>query len=138
MVRILNKLIQKYNACKVFINGSASSLCHELLHQYGEYGRYESLDPEVLNRFKYTECRSPLIVPVMFSKEHLEMMKLTQNCISKGILKIHPSFEEVIISLKSAQNKGNDPYALDKSKSAYHDTLDALRLAVSALKGSDH
>jgi hypothetical protein len=31
--------------------------------------------------------------------------------------------EEVIISLKSAQNKSNDPYALDKSKSAYHDTL---------------
>lgn len=88
------------------------------------------MKPEVLDRFKYTECRSPLIVPAMFSKEHLEMMKLTQSCISKGILKIHPSMEEVIISLKSAQNKGNDPYALDKTKSAYHDLLDALRLSL--------
>jgi hypothetical protein len=35
--------------------------------------------------------------------------------------------EEVIISLKSAQNKGSDPYTLDKTKSAYHDTLDSLR-----------
>ena len=30
--------------------------------------------------------------------------------------------EEVIISLKSAQNKGDDPYALDKTKSTYHAT----------------
>lgn len=106
------------------------------MHQYGEYGRYESLDPEVLNRFKYTEFRSPLIVPVMFNKEHLEMMKLTQSCISKGILKIHPSYEEVIISLKSAQNKANDPYALDKTKSAYHDTLDALRLSLCGMRSN--
>jgi hypothetical protein len=46
------------------------------------------------------------------------MTKLTQACISKGILKIHPSIKEVIIPLKSAQNKGNDSYALDKTKSA--------------------
>ena len=27
------------------------------------------------------------------NKEHLEMMKLKQACVSKGILKIHPKFE---------------------------------------------
>jgi hypothetical protein len=43
------------------------------------------------------------------------MMKLPQACIRKGILKIHPTMEGVIIALKSAQNKGNDPYALDKT-----------------------
>lgn len=45
-----------------------------------------------------------------------------------------PSNGEVIISLKSAQNKGNDPYALDKCKSAYHDTLDAPRLSLCCIR----
>jgi hypothetical protein len=62
------------------------------------------------------------------------MMKLTQASISKGILKIHPSMEEVIISLKSAQNKGNNPYSLDKNTSAYHDLLDALRLVLCCMR----
>lgn len=63
-------------------------------------------------------------------------MKLTQSCISKGILKIHPKYEDVIIALKSAQNKGDNPYSLDKTRSAQHDTFDALRLAVSCLRGA--
>ena len=61
------------------------------------------------------------------------MMRMLQSCIAKGVLRINLRFEEVIIALKSAQNKGNDPYALDKTKSAYHDTLDALRLLLSCL-----
>lgn len=48
-------------------------------NRYGEYGRYETLPEEVLNRFRYSECRNPLIVPVMFNKEHLEMMNLIKH-----------------------------------------------------------
>lgn len=73
-------------------------------------------------------------VPVMFNNEHLEMMKLTQACISKGILKIHPSMGEIIISLKSAKNKPTNPYSLDKAVSAYNDQLDAIRLALCGLR----
>jgi hypothetical protein len=69
-----------------------------------------------------------LIVTVTLDKEQLEMMKLTLACISKLILRIHPKFEEVIISFISAQNKGNDAYSLNKEKLAYHDTLDSSRL----------
>lgn len=134
MLKKLNQLIQKYLTCKVFIDASASSLCNELLHQHGEYWTYEKLKPEVLNRFKYTECESPLIVPVPFNTEGNEMLRIIQSCISKGILKIHPSFEDIIISLKSAQNKGDNPYSLDKIKSAHHDSLDALKLALSCMR----
>jgi hypothetical protein len=134
MLHTLNQLIKKYNACKLFIDASASSIIHELLTQHGEHQAYERLRPEVLERFKYSSCKSPLIVPVAFNKDHLDMMKMTQSCISKGILKIHPKFEEVIIALKSAQNKVDNPYSLDKSRSAYHDSLDALRLALSCMK----
>jgi|GEM_PF-5759646 hypothetical protein len=67
--------------------------------------RIKLLNPTSLLDFHPLEFRSPLLVPVMSITEHLEMMKLTQACISKGILKIHPSMEELIISLKSAHNK---------------------------------
>lgn len=55
MLRKLNQLIQKYSACKVFIDSSDSSVCHELLHQHGEYQTYEKLKAEVLERFKYID-----------------------------------------------------------------------------------
>lgn len=37
------------------------------------------------------------------------------------------SIEHVITDLKLAQNKGDDPWSLDKARSANHDTLNALR-----------
>jgi hypothetical protein len=39
---------------------------------------YEKLDPEILSRFKYTECRSPLIIPAAFNKEGDSMMEMLQ------------------------------------------------------------
>jgi hypothetical protein len=48
MISRINKLIQKYSLCKVFIDSSAANVCHELAHQYGEYQAYEKLDPKIL------------------------------------------------------------------------------------------
>jgi hypothetical protein len=42
MLRRLNNLIQKYSACKVFIDGSASNLIHELKHQTTSFMRSSS------------------------------------------------------------------------------------------------
>jgi hypothetical protein len=63
------------------------------------------------------------------------MIRMLQSCISKNILRIHPRMEQVITSLKSAKNKPNYPYSLDKQNSSYHDTLDALRLSLCSLRG---
>jgi hypothetical protein len=57
------------------------------------------------------------------------------KCISDGLLKVHPQFEDIFAALKSAQNKGDDPYSLDKTKSSNHDTLDALHLSLACMKG---
>jgi hypothetical protein len=61
-------------------------------------------------------------------------MLLLQKLIGDNTLRVHPSQKEVITALKSAKSKPNNPYALDKveGRSAFHDTLDALRLATSA------
>lgn len=125
---------KKYSACKVFIDSSAANVCHELAHQHGEYQAYEKLDPKVLDRFKYTECSSPIIVPVAFNKEGDNMMHTLQSVVSKNILRVHPTQEQVIISLKLAKNKPNNPYSLDKQNSAHHDTLNALRLSQCCLR----
>jgi len=52
----------------------------------------------------------------------------------KNILGIHPSYEELIVSLKSAKNKPNNPYSLDKNTSAYHDLLDALSSSLCCMR----
>ena len=49
------------------------------------------------------------------------MMQTLQSCVSKGILKILPSMEQFVISLKSAKNKPANPYSIDKNTNAYHD-----------------
>ena len=67
--------------------------------------KYEKLDPKILDRFRYTECRSPLIVPVSFNKEGENMIRMLQNCMSKNILRIHLSMEELYTSLMSARPK---------------------------------
>jgi hypothetical protein len=89
MLSRINKLIQKYSLCKVFIDSSAANVCHELADQYGEYQRFETLDPKILDRFKYTECRSPLIVPVPFNKEGDNMLQMLQSCVRTYLEYIH-------------------------------------------------
>jgi hypothetical protein len=41
--------------------------------------------------------------------------------------------EQVTIALKSAKNKPNNPYSLDKAMSAYNDHIDALRLSLGCM-----
>lgn len=94
--------------------------------------RYEELPEEILNRFIFTECNEPLIVPVAFNKHGEKMKKSLHKLLGDSMLKINPSMDEVIVSLKSAKCKPSNPYALDKNTSSFHDTLDALRLAVCA------
>ena len=93
---------------------------------------------ETFDRLRFSECRALLIVPIEFNKEHANMMQMLQSCVSKNLLRIHPSLEEVITSLKSAKNKPNNPYSLDKSVSAFHDTSDALRLSLCCMRSKNN
>jgi hypothetical protein len=85
----------------------------------------------------YTECRSPLMVPVHFNKEGDKMMRTLQSCVSKNLLRVHSTHGQVIIALKSTMNKPNNPYSLDKNTSAYHNILDALRLVLCCMKSKN-
>jgi hypothetical protein len=55
---------------------------------------------------------------------------MLQTFVNTNNLRLHSSMEDIIISLKAAKNKLKQPYSLDKQKSAFDDSLDALRLVL--------
>jgi hypothetical protein len=52
----------------------------------------------------------------------------TNTLMSKRIIKIHPSLQKLIVSLRTAVV--SDEWKLDKQQTSYNDVLDSLRLAL--------
>lgn len=61
------------------------------------------------------------------------MAKHVAKVLAHHRVRIHPKFDKLITSLKSATTK-DDEYSLDKSKSAFNDLCDAFRLSLLCLK----
>lgn len=101
-IESIRQLVQRFHVCKVFIDGSASHLIHELKHGYGEYISYEKLKPEQLDRQISSGCGEPLIVPINFQKHHKDMAKHLVKALAHKRVRINPKFDDLIISLKSA------------------------------------
>ena len=68
------------------------------------------------------------IIPVNFQKRHREMLQWTYTLLSKRFIKIHPSLQKLIVSLRTAVV--SDGWKLDKQQTSHHDTLDSLRLSL--------
>ena len=56
------------------------------------------------------------------------MLEWTYTLISKRFIKIHPSLEQLIVSLRTAVVI--DDWKLDKQQTSHVDTLDSFRLAL--------
>jgi hypothetical protein len=131
-LKLIRQLVQRFHLCKVFVDASAAHLIHELKHGYQEYVQYERLKPELLETYIRNGCREPLIVPVAFQKHHKDLLKHTMKAVAKQRIKIHPSFEQLITSLRSATTKAE--YDLDKVNTAFNDLFDAFRMSLLCLK----
>ena len=66
------------------------------------------------------------IIPVNFQKRHRKMLEWTYTLMSKRLVKIHPSLQRLIVSLRTAIV--SDDWKLDKQQTSNNDLLDALRL----------
>jgi hypothetical protein len=55
------------------------------------------------------------------------MLQWTHTLMSKRLVKIHPSLQELIVSLRTAVVI--DDWKLDKQQTSYDDVLDSFRLA---------
>ena len=64
------------------------------------------------------------IIPVNFQKRHRVMLQWTYTLMSKRPVKIHPTLQKLIVSLRTA-------IVSDEWKqTSHHDILDSLRLAL--------
>jgi hypothetical protein len=63
---------------------------------------------------------------------HKEMAKHCVKVMAKHRVRIHPKFDKLITSLKSATVK-DDEFSLDKPKSAFNDLFDAFRMSLLSL-----
>jgi hypothetical protein len=70
------------------------------------------------------------VVPINFRNEHKNMLAHAKRILETGNggLVIHPSFNKLIVALRTAVEKGDD--SLDKDATSHCDSFDAFRLSL--------
>jgi hypothetical protein len=130
MNQIINHILQlkqRHHITRVYVDGANPEVIRELKRRIGE--------PENIHQY-YTEEQiwqmrygdNMQIVPVNFQKRHREMLQWTYTLMSKRMVRIHPSLQKLIVSLRTAVV--SDGWKLDKQQTSYDDVLDSFRLAL--------
>jgi hypothetical protein len=133
MLKLTRQLVQRFHLCHLYVDSSASGIIHELKHGYGEYIPYERLPKEVTDNWLKSGCREPLVVPVTFSTHGKLMLQHSYQVLSKRLIRIQPSFDKLLIGLRTATSKGEWDY--DKTHvSQYTDIIDCYRMVSLCLK----
>jgi Terminase RNaseH-like domain len=127
--RVLN-LLGKYSIRKIYVDGANPEFIRSLKFQMGE-----SSDPLIYNelierahRHRIPADQLMTVVPVHFSMEHRSMLEHCKMMIEDDRLEIHPKFDKLITSLRTAVENGEGK--LDKEATSYDDVFDAFRLAM--------
>ena len=118
------QLKQRHHCTRLYVDGANPEVIRELKRRIGEYQDYHRLTEEQIWAFRNSSWQ---IIPVNFQKRHREMLQWTYTLLSKRIIKIHPSLQNLIVSLRTAVVI--DDWKLDKQQTSHHDILDAFRLA---------
>lgn len=124
------RLVQKHRIMKVYVDGSAAGFIADLKKAYGEnrnYAEFIKDKPEIVDA--WIAGMEPKVVPISFRDRHEIMLRNVETILQKHLLRIHPSFDKLIIALRTATSKG-DKYDLDKIRTAHDDVLDALQLSL--------
>ena len=99
-------------------------LLQRMTGEYHDY--YGRLIEEVI--WSLRSSNSWQIIPVNFQKRHTQMLEWAYTLMSKRFIKIHPSLQQLIVSLRTAIV--SDEWKLDKQQSSQHDTLDSFMLSL--------
>ncbi len=134
IINRVRQLALDWSTCKIFVDGSAAGLIKELKHSYGnsEYLNYHLLDEEVIRQWEQGPCDFNKIVPINFRTRHKDMMGSLVQIISKRLIRIHPTFDKLVIALRTAKARSELDY--DKQQSSYSDLLDAMMLSCVAVR----
>ena len=140
MVNLTFQLIGKYELVnRIYIDGSFPAFVKAIKRQLGpdEYAdTYETVLGEFYRRLgKQTSMTVEeafprmRVIPISFAKDHKNMLQNVMKLIESGYIRIHPRFEKLITSLRTASTT-NIEYDLDKEKTSYDDIFDAFRLSM--------
>jgi hypothetical protein len=130
MNQIINHILQlkqRHHCTKVYVDGSNPEVIRELKTRIGEYHDYYGwLTEEQI--WSLRSSNSWQIIPVNFQKRHREMLQWTYTLLSKRMVRIHPSLQKLIVSLRTAVV--SDEWKLDKYQTSHDDILDSFRLSL--------
>jgi hypothetical protein len=121
------ELRSRYQINKIFVDGANPEFIRSLKKEI-----CERPDPTLyIERAK--KYRRPLesymdVIPVPFVTQHKHMITRCKMILEKGQFEVHPKFEKLIVSLRTAIEEEG---VLDKELTSYNDIFDAFRLALS-------
>ena len=116
-------LLVKHSVQKIYIDGANPYFIKSLKMQWGERPDYENVKKE--------HRQFMIVQPVNFNQEHKEMLGHCKMLLERGYIAINPSFDKLIISLRTAVAEEN---ILDKESTSYADVFDAYRLTLKYYK----
>jgi len=119
------------NLQNILMDASATELYSALCHEFNQNPSQKYLEEtrkmcRGINRYLWD---SLFIVPIPFNPENKNMLNHTQRMISEteddgtAIVGMHPSFEDLIVSCRSAYVENEK---LNKEKGAFADSFDSL------------
>jgi hypothetical protein len=126
IVNLIFQLYLQYGIDNTFIwiDGSNRAFCNLLKVAFSESLNWEkSISKPSPNNMK--------VIPVSFAAEHKQMLSHLAMMISKEYLCIPKEYDKLAIALRTAYA---NELSLDKEKTSYSDSLDALRLACKMYK----
>ena len=127
IINHIMQLKQRHHVTKIYVDGANPEVIRELKSRIGEYHDYYGrLTEEQI--WSLRSSNSWQIIPVNFQRRHKQMLEWTYTLLSKRFIKIHPSLQQLIVSLRTAVVI--DDWKLDKQQSSHHDTLDSFRLSL--------
>ena len=127
IINHIMQLKQRHHCTKVYVDSSNPEVIRELKNRIGEYHDYYGwLTEEQI--WSLRSSNSWQIIPVNFQKRHRQMLEWTYTLMSKRFIKIHPSLQQLIVSLRTAVVI--DDWKLDKQQTSHHDVIDSLRLSL--------
>lgn len=92
------RLKQTYHVTRLYCDGANPEVIRELKRRIGEYQDYHDFTDEIW-AFRNGSWQ---IIPVNFQKRHRGMLQWTHTLMSKMLVKIHPSLQNLLVSLRTA------------------------------------
>jgi hypothetical protein len=130
MNQIINHILQlkqRHHITRVYVDGANPEVIRELKRRIGEFENIqEYYIEEQIWQMRYDDNMQ--VIPVNFQKRHREMLQWTHTLLSKRLIKILPSLQKLIVSLRTAVVIDN--WKLDKQQTSHDDILDSFRLSL--------